>query len=196
MVDYRLAPEHPFPAAHEDALSVYRALIQQGTPMHRVVITGDSAGGNLVLATLQTLRYQDLVLPKACILFSPWLDFTHDNQSFIDNAKKDVLLNKQILDEAVAMYAPNLPTNDHRVSPLFADVCGLPPSLIIASKIEILVDDAQHLHKKILSTGGVSEYIEWGKTPHAFPVLSRLLPEARKALDKNALLINHHLSEQ
>jgi len=196
MVDYRLAPEHPYPAAVEDAMVVYEALLAQGVAPQRLIIAGDSAGGNLALATLQNIRDEQLPLPRASVLFSPWLDLSHDSESFKENQHKDVILNKTILDEAVAMYAPGLPVSHEKISPLFASVAYLPACLIIASKVEVLLDDARRLHEKTQRAGGDSEYLEWKNTPHAFPVLPRLLPEARQALDKTAHFMNEHLSKR
>jgi len=196
MVDYRLAPEHPYPAAVEDAMVVYQALLAKGVAAQRLIVAGDSAGGNLALATLQKLRDEQFPLPCASVLFSPWLDFSHDSESFKENQHKDVILNKIILDEAVAMYAPELAVTDEKISPLFASVRYLPACLIIASKVEVLLDDARRLHEKTKRAGGYSEYLEWKNTPHAFPVLPRLLPEARQALDKTAHFINEQISKR
>ncbi len=196
MVDYRLAPEHPYPAAADDAMVVYQALLAKGVDSQRLIIGGDSAGGNLALATLQSLRDEQLPLPCASVLFSPWLDFSHNSESFKNNKHKDVILNKTILDEAVAMYAPGLPVNHEKISPLFGSVTHLPACLIIASKVEVLLDDARRLHEKIKCSGGDSEYVQWKNPPHAFPVLTRLLPEARQALDKTAQFMNGHLSKR
>lgn len=194
MVDYRLAPEHPFPAAPEDAMSVYLALIEMGYESSNIIIAGDSAGGNLALTTLQKLRDDNKPTPAAAILFSPWLDLSHNSQSFTDNKQKDVLLNKTLLEEAVAMYAPKLPRNDPRISPLNANMANLPPLLIIASRAEVLLDDATALHHKIQELHGDSTYLEWPNPPHAFPVMSRFLPEARDALKKSAAFITEHIA--
>ncbi|MBW2939895.1 alpha/beta hydrolase [Zhongshania aquimaris] len=193
MVDYRLAPEHPFPAATDDAMTVYLALIDAGHSAKSIVIAGDSAGGNLALTTLQKLRDDGKKSPAAAVLFSPWLDLSHSSESFKNNARKDVLLNKALLDEAVEMYAPALSRNDPRVSPLFGNVAALPPILTIASRSEVLLDDASRLHNEIEKSGGRSRYLEWQKPPHAFPVMSRFLPEARSALRQSAAFITEHL---
>ena len=195
MVDYRLAPEHPFPAALDDAMAVYRALIAQGIPSQRLLMAGDSAGGNITLACLQVVRDERLALPAAFFLFSPWLDLKHDSPSHSVNASTDLMLNTQLLDEAVAMYAPGVPREDARLSPLQGHVGGLPPCLLIASSSEILRDDALRLQLKIQAEGGSVDYVEWKNTPHAFPVLARFLPEARSALDETARFIGqftHH----
>lgn len=186
MVDYRLAPEHPFPAAHEDVMAVYRALLAQGVPAQRLFIAGDSAGGNLALAAAQALRDEGLPAPRGLVLFSPWLDLTQQSASIQSRAAKDVMLNRQLLDEVVPMYAPGLPAHDPRISPLFGNLDGLPPCLTVVSQSEILLDDSLQLHQKLQGAGGNSTCLQWTHTPHAFVVMARLLPEARDALDKTA----------
>ena len=202
MVDYRLAPEHPFPAALDDARAVYQALIstlaeansaktdnETGAPSP-LFIGGDSAGGNIALATWQSVR--DLpapnpgTLPKGIFLLSPWLDLTHQNPSMVGNDKTDVMLNQQILEEFRDRYAPGVPATHPRLSPLFGPVDGLPPCMIVASQAEALYDDSIKLHQKILGHGGSSTLLAWPKLPHAFPVMAGQLPEARQALDQLA----------
>lgn len=193
MVDYRLAPEHPFPAAQEDALAVYQALLDQGVAPGRLLLGGDSAGGNLALATAQTLRDKGLPLPSGLVLFSPWLDLTHQGESITANADKDVMLHRQLLDNALAMYSPQVSATDPRISPLLGNVSGLPPCLTVVSQAEILWGDALRLHQKLQAVGGDSTCLEWKHTPHAFPVMARLLPEARDALRQTAGFMNRVL---
>lgn len=202
MVDYRLAPEHPFPAALDDARAVYQALIstlaeansaktdnETGAPSP-LFIGGDSAGGNIALATWQSVRDHPApnpgTLPKGIFLLSPWLDLTHQNPSMVGNDKTDVMLNQQILEEFRDRYAPGVPATHPRLSPLFGPVDGLPPCMIVTSQAEALYDDSIKLHQKILGHGGSSTLLAWPKLPHAFPVMAGQLPEARQALDQLA----------
>lgn len=186
MVDYRLAPEHPFPAAHEDAMAVYQALLERGVSPDQLLMGGDSAGGNLALATAQAIRDADLPLPRGLVLFSPWLDLTHQGESITTNQDKDAMLHRNLLVDAVAMYAPRTPPSDAKISPLLGNLSGLPPTLTVVSLSEILRDDALRLHRGLQAAGGQSICLQWKHTPHAFPVMARLLPEARDALRQTA----------
>ncbi len=193
MVDYRLAPEHPFPAAHEDAMVVYQALLNQGVDAGQLILGGDSAGGNLALATAQTVRDTHLPLPRGLVLFSPWLDLTHQGESIDSNSDSDAMLHRRLLVDALAMYSPNVPASDARISPLLGNLAGLPPCLTVVSQSEILRDDTLRMHQKLQALGSDSTCLQWKHTPHAFAVMARLLPEARDALRQTADFITRVL---
>ena len=194
MVDYRLAPEHPFPAALEDASALFLGLLERGVTPGQIVMGGDSAGGNIALATVQHLHAMVSPIPKALFLFSPWLDLRNSSPSHQRNAATDALLNQTLLEESVARYAPNTPRDNVRISPILGAVTGLPPCLIVASATEILQDDALTLRDKLQQSGVQVRYLEWPYTPHAFPVMARWLPEARVALDRTAQFIRQQLA--
>jgi len=186
MVDYRLAPEHPFPAAHEDTMAVYRALLERGVAHSQLLLGGDSAGGNLALATAQSIRDAGLPLPSGLVLFSPWLDLTHGGDSIAANQGTDAMLHRQLLVDALAMYAPTALASDPKISPLLGNLKDLPATLTVVSLSEILRDDALRLHQQLQAAGCDSTCLHWKHTPHAFPVMARLLPEARDALRQTA----------
>ena len=186
MVDYRLAPEHPFPAARDDAFAVYRALLDSGIAGSQIMLGGDSAGGNLALLTAQGIRNAGLAAPRALVLFSPWLDMTHQSATYQSNAAKDAMLARPLLEDAASMYAPGMARTDERISPLFGHLEGLPPCLTVVSQTEVLLDDSRSLHRKLQALGQDSTCLEWKSTPHAFAVMPSLLPEARDALRQTA----------
>jgi monoterpene epsilon-lactone hydrolase len=192
MVDYRLAPEHPFPAAVDDTMAVYSELIALGRSPQKLILAGDSAGGNLALVCMQQIRDAKMAMPRAFVLFSPWLDFTYASPAFVENDTKDVLLNQTILSESAAMYAADHALDDRRISPLGGSVAGLPPCFIIASRIEVLRDDSRRLRDSIETAGGSVTYREWKNVPHAFPVFCKFLPEAKQALKDSAAFIGAH----
>ena len=192
MVDYRLAPEHPFPAAVDDTMAVYSELIANGRSSQKIILAGDSAGGNLALVCMQQIRDAKMAMPRSFLLFSPWLDFKYSSVAFAENKAKDVLLNQTILSESAAMYAAGHPLDDSKISPLEGSVADLSPCLIIASRVEVLRDDSRRLRDSLEAAGGNVTYREWKNVPHAFPVLCKFLPEAKQALKDCADFISTH----
>ena len=187
-VDYRLAPEHPYPAALDDALGWYRTLLQQ-VPAQHLILAGDSAGGGLVLACLQAAKQENLPMPAGVVLFSPWVDLTCSGDTYQTLADVDVMFHPDSLKQAAAMYLNGHPTTDPRASPLFGNFSGLPPMLIFASHHELLLSDAMRLHEKAIANGiGSTLHLE-KHLPHVWPTMV-ILPEARKSLRMAANFIS------
>lgn len=180
--DYRLAPEHPFPAALDDALAAYQAMLAH-TPPERLVIAGDSAGGGLALATLLAARRQNLPMPGCAILFSPWTDLACTGPSLHTNAARDSMLYAPRMTEGASIYLAGADPRTPLASPLYGELDGLPPLHIQVSEMEILLDDSTRLAHRVRAVGGKVELNIWPNLPHVWQVSQRLLPEARKALD-------------
>jgi epsilon-lactone hydrolase len=180
--DYRLAPEHPFPAAGDDALSAYRWLLDNGYAAEDVFIAGDSAGGGLALATALQIRDLDLPSPGGLLLLSPWTDLTLRRRD--DAIQPDeAMLSWATLEHAAALYAGEqrrLPL----VSPLFADLAGLPPTLIIVGSDEILLGDAEALFAKMATTNSTVRLSVYHGMWHVFPIQVGLLDAANQAVSE------------
>src|SRR5439155_245010 len=142
VLDYRLAPEHPFPAALEDAVAAYRWLLAQGTAPARLVVAGDSAGGGLTVATLVALRERGLPLPAAGVAISPWVDLTCSARSYATNAGVDPIVRPAMVAEMARAYLGGADPRTQLASPLFADLSGLPPPLIPVARDEALPGQA------------------------------------------------------
>lgn len=193
IIDYRLAPEHPFPAAPDDAISGYRRLLDAGVPNDRIIVAGDSAGGNLALVTLLRIRNSGLSPPAGAVLFSPWADLTGSGASLIENRRKDPMLPASRMPEAVDLYARNIDPAEPEVSPLFARLEGLPPLSIHVGSTEILLDDARRLARRVRGAGGYAELEVWPSQPHVFPVFADFLPEGRAAIAHVAEFVSRHI---
>ncbi|MBF0110650.1 MAG: alpha/beta hydrolase [Magnetococcales bacterium] len=193
---YRLAPEHPFPAAVEDGLSVYRWLLAQGIDPQSLVIAGESAGGNLVATTLLEARSHNLPLPAAAVCISPHLDFTFSGPSIAENAASELLYTLEELEWMRGIYLGERWNREEflregRISPLWADLTGLPPLLLLADGTEMLRDDAVRMAEKIRTAGGKAELRIWPGLFHAFPLVS-MIPEAGLALREIADFMDRH----
>lgn len=190
LAEYRLAPEHPFPAGLEDCFAAYRTLLAgpHGPP---VAIAGDSAGGSLSLITLMRARDARLPLPACAVLLSPSTDLTFSGPSMRYNALADPMFSDTSMDLLPDIYCPGRERSDPLLSPLFGDWSGLPPLYFLAGSTEMLLDDSVRAHDRARQAGTSSRIDVWWQLPHVFPVM-RTLPEARAALRSIADFIAHH----
>jgi acetyl esterase/lipase len=192
-LDYRLAPEHPFPAALDDALAAYRALVAAGTPPSRIVVAGDSAGGGLALALLLALRDAADQLPAAAVLFSPWTDLAATGNSIVANNAADPLFFGSWVASIARHYLADTPSTNPLVSPMYADLTELPPLLIQVSDSEVLLDDSRRVIENATRAGVEAALHIWPALPHGWQIFAPILPEARAALRDAAAFIQARL---
>jgi acetyl esterase/lipase len=184
IIAYRLAPEHPFPAALDDAYTAYSWLLAHDTQPEQIILMGDSAGGGLVLSLLLTLREQGIALPAAAVFLSPWTDLSLSGESWKTNAKKDLMINPRIAEVVPSLYIPGADPCQPLASPLFADLRGLPPMLIQVGSDERLLSDSTRLAERARLAGADVTLEVWPKMPHVWQFAARVLPEARQAVDR------------
>jgi acetyl esterase/lipase len=182
LVDYRLGPEHVFPAAVEDAVTAVDWVLEQGIAPDRVAVAGDSAGGGLALATLLARRDAGVPVPGAVACISPWTDLTMSTPSMDANTAGDPMLDRERLQVYVDWYLAGADATDPLASPRFADLSGLPPVLIHAADDEVLLDDARLVAEAIEAAGGDVEYRTWPGAFHVFHATAGLTPEADEAV--------------
>lgn len=194
-VDYRLAPEHPFPTGRDDVLAVCKAL--RGRGAKEIVLIGDSAGGGLALHTVAAMRARGEPLPSWLVLMSPWVDLACSGESFRKNSKLDPMLSHQGLLLDAERYLAGRSPNDPAVAPLHADLSGLPPVLITVGEDEILLDDSLQLATS-LSGSGVQVSLEvWEGMSHAWYAFRGVLPEADRVIASiAAFLLAPNLQDQ
>jgi acetyl esterase/lipase len=182
-LEYRLAPEHPLPAARDDALAGYRWLLRGGVPGSRIVVAGESAGGGLTLTLLLALRDAGEPLPAGAICLSPWTDLACTGASLAANDRSCAMLHAATIRSAAKLALGNLPPTDPRASPLYGDFRGLPPLLVMVSEDETLRDDALRLADRASAQGvDVSLHIAHG-VPHSWPFYQGIIPEAAEAAE-------------
>ena len=189
--DYRLAPEHPFPAAVDDCLAAYRWLVDHGYADRPLAIAGDSAGGSLSLVTMMRARDASLPLPTCAALLSPSTDLTMSGPSIEYNERADPMFSKPAVTLLPGLYCPGLERSHPWLSPLFGQWQGLPPLLFHAGSTEMLLDDSVRAHDRALAAGVDSRIKVWPGLPHVAPLFT-IMPEAHRALAEMADFIAEH----
>jgi epsilon-lactone hydrolase len=193
-VDYRLAPEHPYPAAVDDALAAYEALLDDGIAPSDIAFAGESAGGGLAIATLVNARDHGLPLPAAAFVMSPMTDLTLAGTTMETRRAADPLLSPEALQARIADYTAGQDAALGLISPLFADLSGLPPLIVQAGSHEVLLDDAVRLAQQA-ATADVEVILDITPgVPHVFQAYYPLLDEAVAALDRAGQLLAGHLA--
>lgn len=185
--DYRLAPEHPYPAAAEDAMKAWNYLMLLGYGARDVILTGDSAGGNLALSLTLRLKAEGRLLPRGLVLLSPWTDLTSSGKSFQTRAELDPVLDSAYIDRMVSAYAEGQDLKDPYISPLFGDFEGFPPAYIQVGGNEILLSDSKRLHKAFVEANVSVKMDIYPGMWHVFQMSP--VKAARDAMDKNAEFI-------
>lgn len=193
-VNYRKAPEHPFPSALDDAHIVYERLLKQYAPGN-IAIVGDSAGGGLALSLVLKLKDEGAPLPAAISVVSPWTDLTCSGKSLIENGDTEVMVPEHLLLAVAKLYAKDYPLNNPYLSPLFAEFHDFPPTQILVSEAEILLDDSRRLFKKMAEAQVQVELTVEENLPHVWPVFARLLPESRKTIAEIGAFLSRHFDQ-
>jgi monoterpene epsilon-lactone hydrolase len=193
-VDFRLAPEHPYPAAVDDALAAYEALLQNGTAPADIAFAGESAGGGLAVATLVNARDHGLPLPAAAFVMSPYADLTLAGTTMDTKAEVDVLMSRENLQARVSDYTSGQDAALGLISPIFADLSGLPPLIIQAGSNEVLLDDAVRLARQAAIADVEVTLDITPRVPHVFQAYAPILDEGAAALDRAGQFLSAHFA--
>lgn len=188
-LDYRLAPEHRFPAGLDDAVAGYRWLRARGTKARSIAVVGDSAGGGMTLALALRLRAEREPLPACLVCLSPWTDMTGTSETLVANSDRDSMFVAEDIERYASVYLGDHSRRDPLASPLLADLSGLPPMLIQVGRDEVLLDDARNLHTKVQAAGGSSTLHIYENVPHGWHYGAPFLPETGEALREAAEFI-------
>lgn len=183
-LNYRLAPEHPFPAPVDDAVAAYRWLLAQGISPGNIAVAGDSAGGGLAIATLLALRDAGEPLPAAGIGISPWVDMEGTGESMTTRAAVDPVVQKEGLLGMAKLYLGDADPKNPLAAPLHADLAGLPPLLLQVGDAETLLDDSTRLAERARAAGVDVTLKVWDEMPHVWHLFAPILPEGRQAIDE------------
>ena len=183
-LDYRMGPEHPFPAAVDDTVAAWQALLDKGVDPNTASFGGDSAGGGLVVAALMAVRDRGLPLPAAGCCISPWIDLVGTGQSMTSKAAIDPMVNRAALDFFADLYAGGHAKTDPLMSPLYGDYKGLPPLLVQVGTAETLLDDSRRLVMRARHARVPVDYVEWPGMPHIWHIFAPLLQQSRDAIQE------------
>jgi acetyl esterase/lipase len=192
--DYRLAPENPFPAAVDDALAVYKALLDSGIAADKLAVAGDSAGGGLTIATLLAARDKKLPTPACAVAISPWADLSQSGDAYRTRAARDPMITKAGLDQGAAMYLGAADAKTPLASPAFANLKGLPPLLLQVGTEETLFDDTTALSARAEEAGVEVSTESWAGMVHVWHAFYPLLSEGRDAIARIGAYLKAHIA--
>ena len=191
-LEYRLAPENPFPAAVEDTVAAYRWLLSNGVNPKKIAIAGDSAGGGLTVAALVAMRYAGEPMPAAGVPISAWLDLEGIGESMTTNAEVDPFVEREGLQFLMKMYIGDRDPRTPLAAPIYADLHGLPPLLIQVGSLEVLLDDSTRLAERAKAAGVDVTLEVWDDMPHVWHTFAPILPEGQQAIDRVGEFIRKH----
>jgi monoterpene epsilon-lactone hydrolase len=195
-INYRLAPEYPYPAGLDDCVQAYDALLEQGLPASSIVVAGDSAGGNLALALALYLKSNNKPQPAALACLSPYTDLTCSGNSIRTNVDSDVFITSSHLEALARVYSPQDDLTNPLLSPLYGDVAGFPPTYLLVSAAELLLDDSRRLAEK-MKIAGVDVILDvWSELWHDWTVFSDQIPEGKQAIEAVAMFISNLINKQ
>lgn len=192
LIDYRLAPENPHPAAVEDAVAAYRWMLAQGLKPSRIAVAGDSAGGGLTVATLVAIRDAKLPMPAAGVPMSPWVDMEAIGESMTTKAAADPIVQKKGLLEMAKAYLGGKDPRTPLAAPLYANLSGLPPLLIQVGTAETLLDDAGRLAERARKAGVSVTYEPWENMIHVWQIFAPMLDEGKQAIERIGEFVRKH----